>query len=240
MASPLPSPRSPSLHHAEGHASPFRSSPPLVEEDASAFRSSPQRFEVDASAFPISPACAYEDASAPCYEENAVPPAEPPSLEELWKEMDVALWEALPPPERAKIEAEKKAEEEKRAAGQAAWQVYVTSERVRQLALWQKARARVVRVAEDARAKALIEVGPKRLIYAWRYVDQVHASRKQEYLLAPDHHTGEIALARRQAANQHLASCEAEEEVLCRHAGKRPRTRALVARRKRSCERRGF
>ena len=75
---------------------------------------------------------------------------------------------------------------------------------------------------------------------AWRYVDRVHASSKEEYLLAPDHHTGEIALARRQAANQHLASCEAEEEALCRRAGKRPRTRALVARRKRSCERRGF
>ena len=28
--------------------------------------------------------------------------------------MDVALWEALPPAERAKIEAERKAEEEKR------------------------------------------------------------------------------------------------------------------------------
>ena len=126
-------------------ASPFRSSPPLVEEDASAFRSSPQRdaspfrsspplvgedtsvlcswprrIEVDASAFPISPARAPEDASAPHYEENAAPPAEPPSLEELWKEMDVALWEALPPAERAKIEAEKKAEEEKRIAEQAA------------------------------------------------------------------------------------------------------------------------
>ena len=35
-------------------------------------------------------------ALAPRYEENAVPPAEPPSLEELWNEMDVALWEALP------------------------------------------------------------------------------------------------------------------------------------------------
>ena len=32
--------------------------------------------------------------------------------------MDVALWEALPPIERAKIEAEKKAEEEKRTAEQ--------------------------------------------------------------------------------------------------------------------------
>ena len=64
--------------------------------------------------------------------------------------MDVALWEALPPAERAKIEAEKKAEEEKRAAGQAAWQAYVASERVRQLAHWQKARARAVRVEEDA------------------------------------------------------------------------------------------
>lgn len=240
MASPLPSPRSPSLHRADGHASPFRSSPPLVEEDASAFRSSPRRVEVDASAFPISPARASEDASAPRYEENAAPPAEPPSLEELWKEMDVALWEALPPAERAKIEAEKKAEEEKRTAEQAAWEAYVASERVRQLALWQKARARAVRVAEDARAKALSAVGPKRLIYAWRYVDRVHASSEEEYLLAPDHHTGEIALARRQAANQHLASCEAEEEALCRRAGKRPRTRALVARRKRSCERRGF
>ena len=62
----------------------------------------------------------------------------------------------------------------------------------------------------------------------------------EEYLLAPDHHTGEIMLARRQAANQHLASCEAEEEALCRRAGKRLCTRALVARRKRSCERRGF
>ena len=103
MASPLPSPRSPSLHCADGHASsfcsslplveedasafrssprrdasPFHSSPPLVEEDASAFRSSPRRVEVDASVFPISPARAPEDASAPRYEENAAPPAEPP------------------------------------------------------------------------------------------------------------------------------------------------------------------
>ena len=95
-------------------------------------------------------------------------------------------------------------------------------------------------MAADAHAKALSVVGPKRLIYAWRYVDRVHASSKEEYLLAPDHHTSEIALARRQAANQHLASCEAEEEALCRCAGKRPRTRALVARRKCSCECRGF
>ena len=76
-------------------------------------------------------------------------------------------------------------------------------------------------MAEDARADALSAVGPKRLIYTWRYVDRVHASSKEEYLLAPDHHTGEIALARRQAANQHLASCEAEEEALCQRAGKR-------------------
>ena len=74
----------------------------------------------DASAFPISLARASEDASAPHYKENAAPPAEPPSLEELWKEMEVTLWEALPTAERAKIEAEKKAEEEKRAVGQAA------------------------------------------------------------------------------------------------------------------------
>ena len=100
--------------------------------------------------FPILPARASEDASAPCYEENVALPSEPPSLEELWKEIDVALWEALAPTERTKIEAGKKAEEEKRAVGQAAWQVYVASERVRQLALWQKARARAVRVAEDA------------------------------------------------------------------------------------------
>ena len=153
--------------------------------------------------------------------------------------MDVALWEALPLAERAKIEAEKKVEEEKRTAEQAAWEAYVASERVRQLALWQKARARAVRVAEDARADALSAVGPKRPIYAWRYVDRVHTSN-EEYLLAPDHHTGEIALALQQAANQHLASCEAEEEALCWRAGKRPCTRALVARRKRSCERRGF
>ena len=79
------------------------------------------------------------------------------------------------------------------------------------------------------RADALSAVGPKRLIYAWRYVDRVHASSKEEYLLAPDHHTGDIALTRRQAANQHLASCEAEEEALCRRAGKRPRPRALMA-----------
>ena len=154
--------------------------------------------------------------------------------------MDVALWEVLPPIEHAKIETEKKVEEEKRATGQASWQVYLASERVRQLALWRKARARAVRVAEDARADALSAVGPKRLIYTWQYVDRVHASSEEECLLAPDHHTGEIALARRQAANQHLASCEAEEEALCRRAGKRPCTRALVARRKRSCERRGF
>ena len=221
-------------------ASPFRSSPPLVEEDASAFHSSLQCVEVDASAFPISPARAPEDVSAPRYKENAAPPAEPPNLEELWKEMDVALWEALPPAERAKIEAEKKAEEEKRTVGQATWQAYVASGRVRQLPLWQKARARAMRVVEDARAKALSAVGPKRLIYAWRYMDHVHASSEEECLLASDHHTGEIALAHWQASNQHLASCEAEEEALCRHAGKRPRTRALVVRRKRSCERRGF
>ena len=83
------------------------------------FRSSPRHVEVDASVFPISPARASEDASAPRYEENAAPRAKPPSLEELWKEMDVALWEALPPAERAKIEAEKKAEEDKRTAQQA-------------------------------------------------------------------------------------------------------------------------
>ena len=154
--------------------------------------------------------------------------------------MDVALWEALPPAERAKIEAEKKAEEEKCTAEQAAWEAYVASERVRQLAIWQQARVRAVRVAEDAGADVLSAVGTKRLIYAWRYMDQVHASSEEECLLAPDHHTGEIALARRQAANQHLASCEAEEEALCRRAGKRPCTMALMACRKRSCERRGF
>ena len=49
--------------------------------------------------------------------------------------MDVVLWEALPPAERAQIEVEKKAEEEKRIAEQASWEAYVTSERVRQLAL---------------------------------------------------------------------------------------------------------
>ena len=112
--------------------------------------------------------------------------------------------QALGAPRCTKIEAEKKAEEEKRTVEQAAWEAYVASERVRQLALWQKARARAVRVAEDARADALSAVGPKRLIYAWRYVDRMHASSQEEYLLAPDHHTGEIALAHRQAANQHL------------------------------------
>ena len=95
-------------------------------------------------------------------------------------------------------------------------------------------------MAEDARADALSVVGPKCLIYAWRYVDRVHTSSEEEYLLAPDHHTGEIALARWQAANQHLASYEGEEEAFCRRAGKRPHTRAPVARRKRSCERHGF
>ena len=78
MALPLPSPRIPSLHRTDGHASSFRSLPPLVEEDALAFRSSSRRVEVDASVFPISPARASEDASAPRYEENAAPPAEPP------------------------------------------------------------------------------------------------------------------------------------------------------------------
>ena len=97
-----------------------------------------------------------------------------------------------------------------------------------------------MRVAEDARAAALSAVGPKRLIYAWRYVDRVHASSEEEYLLALDHHTSEIMLASRQAGNQHLASCEAEEEALCQHAGKRPSTRVLMARCKRSYERCGF
>ena len=77
MASPLPSPRRPSLHYAEGHTSSFRSSPPLVEEDASMFRSSPRRAKVHASAFPISPARAPEDASAPCYEEKSRHPPSP-------------------------------------------------------------------------------------------------------------------------------------------------------------------
>ena len=86
---------------------------------------------------------------------------------------------------RAKIEAEKKAEEEKRTAEQAAWEAYVASKRVRQLDLWNKARARAVRVAEDARAKALSAVGPKRLIYAWRYVDRVHTSSKEECVGSP-------------------------------------------------------
>ena len=95
-------------------------------------------------------------------------------------------------------------------------------------------------MAEGARAKPLGAVEPKRLVYAWRYMDRVHASSEEEYLLVSDHHTGEIALARRQAANQHLASCEAEEEALCRRAGKQPRTRELMACRKRSCKRRGF
>ena len=45
---------------------------------------------------------------------------------------------------------------------------------------------------EDACADAMSAVGPKRIIYAWRYVDRVHASSEEEYLLAPDHHTGEI------------------------------------------------
>ena len=78
-----------------------------------------------------------------------------------------------------KIEAEKKAEEEKRTAEQTAWEGYVASERVKQLALWQKARVRAVRVAEDTRAKALSEVGPKRLIYTWQYMDRVHASSEE-------------------------------------------------------------
>ena len=139
-----------------------------------------------------------------------------------------------PSAEHAKIEAEKKVEEEKRAAGQAAWQAYVASKRVRQLALWQKARARAVRAAEDARADVLCAVGPKRFIYAWRYVDRVHASNEEEYLLAPDHHTGEIALAHRHAANQHLASCEAKEGVvsacweMTAHQGTRGAPQALL------------
>ena len=66
-------------------ALPFRSSPALVEEDASAFRSSPRRVEVDTSVFPISLARAPEDASAPHYEENAAPPAEPPALRSFGK-----------------------------------------------------------------------------------------------------------------------------------------------------------
>ena len=69
----------------------MRSLLPPVEDDASAFHSLPRHIELDASVFPISPARTSEDASAPSYEENAVPPTEPPSLEELWKEMDVAL-----------------------------------------------------------------------------------------------------------------------------------------------------
>ena len=104
------------------------------------------------------------------------------------------MWEALPLPERTKIEAEK-AEEEKRAVRHASLQAYDASKRVRQLAPWQKTHARAVRVAEDAHADALSAVGPKRLIYAWRYVDRAQASSEEEYLLAPDHHTGEIALA---------------------------------------------
>ena len=71
-------------------------------------------------------------------------------------------------------------------------------------------------------------------------MDWVHASSVEEYLLPPDHHTIEIALACQQAANHHLASYEAEEEAFCRRVGKQPRTRALVARHKHSYERCGF
>ena len=82
---PVPSPRHPSLHHGEGHASTFHSSPPLVEEDVSVFHSSPRRVEVDVSVFPISPAQVSESASAPRYAENAAPPAEPPALRSFGK-----------------------------------------------------------------------------------------------------------------------------------------------------------
>ena len=78
MALPLPSPRRPSLHRADGHASSFRSSLPLDEEDASAFLSLLRHVEVDASVFPILPARASENASASRHEENAAPLAEPP------------------------------------------------------------------------------------------------------------------------------------------------------------------
>jgi hypothetical protein len=161
-------------------------------------------------------------------------------LEELWDEMEVALWEALPPAEGAKREATTKAKEEKSAARDAAWQAHVASESVRQLNIWQKACAKAVWVVEDARAKALSAAGSMHLIYAWQYVDRVHTASEEEYLLASDLQTGEIVLARQQAANLHFESCEAEEEALCCRAGKRPCTRALVACRKRSCEHRGF
>ena len=100
------------------------------------FRSSPRLVEVDASVFSISPARASQDVRLPATRRTPRRPPSPPSLEEIWKEMDVALWEALPPAERAKIEAGKKAEEEKRTAQQAAWDIYVASERVKQLVLW--------------------------------------------------------------------------------------------------------
>jgi hypothetical protein len=90
----------------EGRTSPFRSSPPLVEEDASAFRSSPPRIEVDVS--------------APRYEEDVTAAPDPPRLEDLWEEMEVTVWEALPPVECAKREVAKKAEEEKHATRDAA------------------------------------------------------------------------------------------------------------------------
>ena len=92
------------------------------------------------------------------------------------------MWEALPSAERTKREMKKKAEEDKRAARHAAWQAYVASKRFSQFSLWQKSHARVVWVEEDARAKALSVVGPKHLIYAWLYVDRVHASSEEEYI----------------------------------------------------------
>ena len=151
--------------------------------------------------------------------------------------MEVTLWEALPPAVHAERKAAMKAEEEDRAARQAAWEAHVAADREIEMELWRDACAKAERVEEDARWMAMNAKGSMRLIYAWKYKDRVYAASEEEYLWAPDYLTSGFALARQRRADQHLAKCEAEEKELSIRCGKRPRTREIIERRRQACDR---
>lgn len=65
-----------------------------------------------------------------------------------------------------------KAEEEKRAACEAAWEANMASERDRELECWQEAPARAEWVDKDARWDAMNVLGSMLLIYAWKWVEE--------------------------------------------------------------------
>lgn len=181
-----------------------------------------------------------EEDATPARAEEDVAPAPTPTMEELWDDYRIAMWEALPPAEKARRETTMKKEEERRAASQAAEEARKTKVMEIEMELWRQACARAEWEDEDARCNALDAFGSKRLIYAWKWVDRVYRATEEECRWAPSYMASMIARARRQVADRHLTICEAEEEEISRRAGQPVRTRALMERRMRIRNRRGY